>query len=70
MPFDDDAEADNPGFVPPPHPDDRRWRHPSEMRAHPIVRLDAPGGAPVTRGDLPRRPAPFGRGDYYGYDAA
>lgn len=44
MPFDDDAEADNPGFRPPPHPDDRLWRHPSEMRAHPIVPLGAPSG--------------------------
>ncbi|MDD9371158.1 MAG: S1C family serine protease [Acidimicrobiales bacterium] len=41
MPFDDDAEADNPGFSPPPHPDDRLWRHPSEMNAHPIVPLGA-----------------------------
>ncbi|HET8620221.1 MAG TPA: PDZ domain-containing protein [Acidimicrobiales bacterium] len=57
MPFDEDAEEGPSGFRPPPHPDDRLWRHPSEMRAHPIVRLDAPGGAPVTRGELPGRPA-------------
>ena len=42
MPFDDDAEADNQGFRPPPHPDDRLWRHPSEMGAHPIVPVGAP----------------------------
>jgi S1-C subfamily serine protease len=40
VPFDDDAEADNPGSSPPPHPDDRLWRHPSEMRAHPIAPVD------------------------------
>jgi len=43
VPFDDDAEADQPGFRPPPHPDDRIWRHPSEMRAYPIVPVGAPG---------------------------
>ena len=31
MPFDDDAEADLFRFHPPPHPDDRLWRHPSEL---------------------------------------
>ncbi len=31
MPFDDDAEADLSRFRPPPHPDDRLWRHPSEL---------------------------------------
>jgi S1-C subfamily serine protease len=31
VPFDDDAEADVFGFRPPPHPDDRLWRHPSEL---------------------------------------
>lgn len=31
MPFDDDAEADLFRFRPPPHPDDRVWRHPSEL---------------------------------------
>lgn len=42
VPFDDDAGADPSSFRPPPHPDDRLWRHPSEMRAHPIVPIDAP----------------------------
>jgi putative serine protease PepD len=42
VPFDDDAEADHRGFRPPPHPDDRLWRHPSEMREHPIVPVGAP----------------------------
>ncbi|HEX6424021.1 MAG TPA: PDZ domain-containing protein [Acidimicrobiales bacterium] len=46
MPFDDDAEADNEGFRPPPHPDDRLWRHPSEMGMHPIVPIGAPAGRP------------------------
>ena len=65
MPFDDDAEADNPGFVPPPHPDDRLWRHPSEMRAHPIVpiegvaRRSAPPLITTPRGDR-RRARPWG----------
>ncbi len=60
MPFDDDAEADNPGFRPPPHPDDRLWRHPSEMRAHPIAPVEgvAPRSAPpqiaTPRGDQRR----------------
>jgi S1-C subfamily serine protease len=31
VPFDDDAEADLFRFRPPPHPDDRLWRHPSEL---------------------------------------
>lgn len=31
MPFDDDAADDVTGFGPPPHPDDRLWRHPSEL---------------------------------------
>jgi putative serine protease PepD len=42
VPFDDDAEADHTGYRPPPHPDDRLWRHPSEMRDHPIVRVPDP----------------------------
>jgi putative serine protease PepD len=29
--FADDAADDDAGFRPPPHPDDRLWRHPSEM---------------------------------------
>jgi len=65
VPFDDDAEADKPGFRPPPHPDDRLWRHPSEMRAHPIAPIDgeAPRPAPpliaTPRGDR-RRGRPWG----------
>jgi S1-C subfamily serine protease len=31
--FDDDAADDPAGFRPPPHPDDRIWRHPSESVA-------------------------------------
>ena len=62
MPFDDDAEADNPGFRPPPHPDDRLWRHPSEMNAHPIVPVGAstppfiPTSAAAADADRRRRP--------------
>ncbi len=65
MPFDDDAEADNPGFRPPPHPDDRLWRHPSEMRAHPIAPIDgsetrpAPPQIATPSGDR-RRGRPWG----------
>jgi S1-C subfamily serine protease len=29
--FDDDSTDDSAGFRPPPHPDDRLWRHPSEL---------------------------------------
>jgi S1-C subfamily serine protease len=51
VPFDDDAEADHTGYRPPPHPDDRLWRHPSELRDHPIVPMSDPlhgtSGAPV-----------------------
>ncbi len=42
VPFDDDAGEDT-GFRPPPHPDDRIWRHPSEMKVYPIVPVGAPG---------------------------
>jgi putative serine protease PepD len=65
VPFDDDAEADNPGFRPPPHPDDRLWRHPSEMRAHPIAPIDgeeprpAPPQIATPRGDR-RHGRPWG----------
>ncbi len=65
MPFDDDAEADNPGFRPPPHPDDRLWRHPSEMGAYPIAPIEGvaprPGPPPITtpRGER-RRARPWG----------
>jgi S1-C subfamily serine protease len=41
VPFDEEAEQDLPEFRPPPHPDDRVWRHPSEIRAHPIMPIDA-----------------------------
>lgn len=62
MPFDDDGEADTRGFRPPPHPDDRIWRHPSELRSHPIAAVDRggrhPAGPHVTapRRDRPGRP--------------
>ncbi len=49
MPFDDNAEEGQPGFRPPPHPDDRLWRHPSELRQYPIVPLGAPGRPPRAR---------------------
>lgn len=62
VPFDDDAEADNPGFSPPPHPDDRLWRHPSEMNAHPIVPLGAstPPHIPTPSTADARRHRPWG----------
>lgn len=41
VPFDDDAEADFFRFSPPPHPDDRLWRHPSELEPH---RAEGAGG--------------------------
>lgn len=55
VPFDDDAEADT-GYRPPPHPDDRLWRHPSEMSDHPIVPIGGPRPAPptVTHSEVPR----------------
>ena len=61
MPFDDDAEADNPGFRPPPHPDDRLWRHPSEMRAHPIVPLGAPSPPPLVDAPSTTQRGPDGK---------
>jgi S1-C subfamily serine protease len=45
--FDDDADEDAPGFRQPPHPDDRLWRHPSEMDAHPISSAGAFAPAPA-----------------------
>jgi putative serine protease PepD len=45
--FDDDADEDAPGFRQPPHPDDRLWRHPSEMDAHPISSVGAFAPAPA-----------------------
>ena len=60
MPFDDDAEADNPGFCPPPHPDDRLWRHPSEMSAHPIVPIGASTPRLVDTPASPARRRPWG----------
>jgi S1-C subfamily serine protease len=50
---DDDADEDAPDFRKPPHPDDRIWRHPSEMDDHPI----APIGVPVHRVRAMRRAA-------------
>lgn len=35
MPLDDDADDDVGGIGPPLPPDDRLWRHPSELRQHP-----------------------------------
>jgi serine protease Do len=49
VPFDDDAEADFLRFRPPPHPDDRLWRHPSELgrRQGEVGRArDRQGGVP------------------------
>lgn len=43
MPFPDDPD-DDAGFVPPLHPDDRLWRHPSEMGA--ARRAEAPAPEP------------------------
>ena len=63
VPFDDDAEADLPSYRPPPHPDDRLWRHPSEMRGRRIVHLEPRPHARPARprcdhpgGDQRRRP--------------
>jgi putative serine protease PepD len=55
VPFDEYAEEEgSPGYSPPPHPDDRLWRHPSELRAHPIVPIVAPAGPDL----VPTPPAP------------
>ena len=44
VPFDDDAADDVTGFRPPPHPDDRLWRHPSEVyAAEPATQLRTHG---------------------------
>lgn len=56
--FDDDAAGEGAGFRPPPHPDDRLWRHPSEivgagqvgLRAHPRQRW--PWGVVVAVGTV------------------
>ncbi|HEX6238266.1 MAG TPA: PDZ domain-containing protein [Acidimicrobiales bacterium] len=56
MPFDEDAEEDLREFRPPPDPDDRLWRHPSEVGAHPLVDPAAPA-APGITGE-PRRAGP------------
>jgi S1-C subfamily serine protease len=50
---DDAADEDAPDFREPPHPDDRIWRHPSEMDDHPI----APIGLPIHRVRAVRRAA-------------
>jgi S1-C subfamily serine protease len=39
--FDDDADEDAPRFKQPPHPEDRLWRHPSEVGSHPVSPIDA-----------------------------
>jgi S1-C subfamily serine protease len=49
VPFDDDAEADYLRFRPPPHPDDRLWRHPSELGR----RRGEGAGTPVRQGGRP-----------------
>jgi putative serine protease PepD len=55
VPFDDHAEEEgSSGYSPPPHPDDRLWRHPSELRSHPIVPIVAPAGPDL----VPTSPAP------------
>lgn len=48
VPFDDDAEEDSRNFRPPPDPDDRLWRHPSEIGAHPLVGAARPAGPTST----------------------
>ena len=59
MPLPDDPE-DEPGFVPPLHPDDRLWRHPSEMAA---ARRSAAGeGGDDSGAPPPRRPGPASGG--------
>jgi len=62
--FDDDADADDqPPFSRPPHPDDRLWRHPSELGDHPLRPIGAPfvstsaGRAAASVGDRRRRRA-------------
>src|SRR5690606_6731810 len=49
---DDDAGADIPGHRPPPHPDDRLWRHPSEVGAAAATHAEAAStsGARPARG--------------------
>jgi putative serine protease PepD len=43
VPFDDDGADDRFRFRPPPHPDDRLWRHPSELAAErPLVPATSP----------------------------
>lgn len=55
MSFDDDADDDASLFGPPPHQDDRLWRHPSEMAG----RVGPPSAASFTGGPagLARPPA-------------
>ncbi|HET6952037.1 MAG TPA: hypothetical protein VFI47_16770, partial [Acidimicrobiales bacterium] len=60
MPFDDNAEEGSSEYRPPPHPDDRLWRHPSELRSHPIVPIVAPAGMALVRSSPgPRRRRPW-----------
>lgn len=56
MPFDEDAEEDVREFRPPPDPDDRLWRHPSEIGARPLVDSAAPAALPTTRAPGPAGP--------------
>lgn len=53
MPFPDDPD-DDAGFVPPLHPDDRLWRHPSEMAASSGAESAAPAPERVTTVGAPR----------------
>lgn len=46
----DDADDRSSGFSPPPHPDDRLWRHPSELAQHPISPIGTPVATPSDRG--------------------
>jgi len=53
MPFPDDPD-DDAGFVPPLHPDDRLWRHPSEMGAARRAEAPAPEPERVATVGVPR----------------
>jgi putative serine protease PepD len=71
VPFDDDGEEDLREFRPPPDPDDRLWRHPSEIGAHPLVSTVAPpigtaAGAPGPPGPPAAAGGPTTRGRPWG----
>ena len=53
MPFPDDPD-DDAGFVPPLHPDDRLWRHPSELGASRRAEAAAPTPERVATVGVPR----------------